>query len=175
MAFDQFLEILEHVPPEFERNLNLIKDLDERTCETMNEVNELMDKYRQERKMSARKEIRKKVKDAMDKIFSFADDKCQLTRQTYDIVDKNIRHMSTFAQNPIELPGGKTARLGSEMPIEEDEPRFCTCGQVSHGIMIACDNSECAIEWFHYACMGLKKEPKGKWYCPDCRLGINNH
>jgi hypothetical protein len=23
--------------------------------------------------------------------------------------------------------------------------------------------------WFHYGCVGLEKEPKGKWFCPDCR------
>jgi hypothetical protein len=34
--------------------------------------------------------------------------------------------------------------------------------------MVACDNPECPIEWFHFACVGLTEQPKGKWYCPDC-------
>ncbi|KAG7833261.1 hypothetical protein KL943_004126 [Ogataea angusta] len=32
---------------------------------------------------------------------------------------------------------------------EEDE-LYCFCQQVSYGNMIACDNSDCKYEWFHY-------------------------
>jgi len=40
--------------------------------------------------------------------------------------------------------------------------------QVSFGEMVACDNPDCPIEWFHYECVGLDEPPKGKWYCRDC-------
>nr|CAB3256145.1 inhibitor of growth protein 1 [Phallusia mammillata] len=55
-----------------------------------------------------------------------------------------------------------------EMPIDPDEPTYCLCGQVSFGQMIGCDNKKCPIEWFHFSCVGLTHNPKGKWYCPDC-------
>lgn len=58
--------------------------------------------------------------------------------------------------------------LAVDMPLDPNEPRYCTCHQVSFGEMIACDNSECPIEWFHFACVDLKTKPKGKWYCPEC-------
>ncbi len=31
--------------------------------------------------------------------------------------------------------------------------------------MIACENSECPIEWFHFSCVGFTPEtrPKGEW------------
>ncbi|KAI8590156.1 hypothetical protein BDZ88DRAFT_415724 [Geranomyces variabilis] len=45
---------------------------------------------------------------------------------------------------------------------------YCICRQTSHGDMVACDNPTCAIEWFHYACVGLIHPPKGKWYCSAC-------
>jgi inhibitor of growth protein 4 len=48
------------------------------------------------------------------------------------------------------------------------EPRYCVCNGVSYGDMIACDNPDCLIEWFHYACVGIKAQPKGRWYCPEC-------
>ena len=37
--------------------------------------------------------------------------------------------------------------------------------------MIACDNPNCMIEWFHLECLIIQSVPKGKskWYCPDCR------
>lgn len=56
--------------------------------------------------------------------------------------------------------------------IDPTEPRYCTCGDVSWGTMIACDNEEnCEKEWFHLSCVGLDELPprRTKWYCPDCR------
>jgi len=54
------------------------------------------------------------------------------------------------------------------------EEIYCTCRQVSYGEMVACDNVECQYQWFHYSCVGIKRPPKGKWYCEECRavLGI---
>ena len=52
---------------------------------------------------------------------------------------------------------------------EGDDRKYCICQTVSHGDMVACDNEECPNEWFHWECVGLTKEPVGKWFCPDCR------
>ena len=37
--------------------------------------------------------------------------------------------------------------------------------------MIACDNPNCMIEWFHLECLKIQSVLKGKskWYCPDRR------
>ena len=37
--------------------------------------------------------------------------------------------------------------------------------------MIACDNVDCKIEWFHWSCVNISKYPANneKWYCPECR------
>jgi hypothetical protein len=66
--------------------------------------------------------------------------------------------------------------------IDPDEPRYCLCGDVSWGTMIACDNEEnCEKEWFHLTCVGLGELPprRTKWYCPDCRkklkMGVNSN
>jgi hypothetical protein len=45
---------------------------------------------------------------------------------------------------------------------------YCYCRRVSFGEMVACDNPDCAIEWFHFECVGIAEHPKGKWYCRDC-------
>ncbi|XP_019896537.1 inhibitor of growth protein 4 isoform X3 [Esox lucius] len=55
-----------------------------------------------------------------------------------------------------------------DMPVDPNEPTYCLCHQVSYGEMIGCDNTECSIEWFHFACVGLMTKPRGKWYCPRC-------
>ncbi|KAM0797892.1 hypothetical protein BDR22DRAFT_429739 [Usnea florida] len=54
---------------------------------------------------------------------------------------------------------------------EGDDKKYCVCHSVSYGNMVACDNDDCPNEWFHWSCVGVTKEPVGKWYCPDCRRG----
>ncbi|XP_020615040.1 inhibitor of growth protein 3-like [Orbicella faveolata] len=57
----------------------------------------------------------------------------------------------------------------SDWVYDPNEPRYCLCNQVSYGEMVGCDNPDCAIEWFHYGCVGLTDAPKGKWFCPQCQ------
>ncbi|KAJ3230891.1 Inhibitor of growth protein 5 [Chytriomyces hyalinus] len=66
-----------------------------------------------------------------------------------------------------------------DLPIDPNEPRYCTCNGVSWGDMIgilffqAISNGllthNCEIEWFHYACVGLTEKVEGSWFCPQCR------
>uniref|UniRef100_A0A2K6GLD1 Inhibitor of growth family member 5 n=1 Tax=Propithecus coquereli TaxID=379532 RepID=A0A2K6GLD1_PROCO len=64
-----------------------------------------------------------------------------------------------------------------DMPVDPNEPTYCLCHQVSYGEMIGCDNPDCPIEWFHFACVDLTTKPKGKWsvwgdplrFLPACR------
>ncbi|GAB6019761.1 hypothetical protein CHUAL_001311 [Chamberlinius hualienensis] len=71
--------------------------------------------------------------------------------------------------NPASLPMSITHPSDVlDMPVDPNEPTYCLCHQVSYGEMIGCDNPDCPIEWFHFACVGLTSKPKGKWYCPKC-------
>uniref|UniRef100_A0A915DI52 Inhibitor of growth protein n=1 Tax=Ditylenchus dipsaci TaxID=166011 RepID=A0A915DI52_9BILA len=47
-----------------------------------------------------------------------------------------------------------------DMPVDPNEPTYCICHQVSFGQMVMCDNKNCAIEWFHFQCVGLTTKPK---------------
>ena len=71
-------------------------------------------------------------------------------------VDHVILEIMTQEMNPTEL--------------ETDEEKvYCVCkGSRSDRKMIACDNTACKYESFHYTCVGIKRAPKGKWYCPYC-------
>ena len=51
----------------------------------------------------------------------------------------------------------------------DDNRLYCVCHSVSHGDMVACDNDDCRFEWFHWSCVGLTEEPRGRWLCPECR------
>lgn len=71
---------------------------------------------------------------------------------------------------PMDMWGMDFDDLGdSDMAnVDPNEPVYCFCRQIAFGDMIACDNEECAIEWFHYGCVNLSKQPRNKWLCPDC-------
>ena len=45
----------------------------------------------------------------------------------------------------------------SKLPI-----LYCTCRKEAYGDMIACDDPACAVEWYHYNCVGLTKKPRDK-------------
>ena len=55
-----------------------------------------------------------------------------------------------------------------EGPIDPSEPIYCICRQMAYGSMIACDNEDCPVEWFHYGCVNLTKKPKNEWLCRTC-------
>ena len=67
-------------------------------------------------------------------------------------------HSSSAISNPLsqDLPDPSTLPSLSELHPESEQ-------------MIACDNSNYKIEWFHIKCLKIKTIPKGKWYCPSCR------
>ncbi|PON36117.1 Zinc finger, FYVE/PHD-type [Parasponia andersonii] len=71
---------------------------------------------------------------------------------------------ATDAATAVSNPTG----MDLDLPVDPNEPTYCFCNQVSFGEMVACDNPDCKIEWFHFGCVGLKEQPKGKWYCSDC-------
>lgn len=57
---------------------------------------------------------------------------------------------------------------------ESDDTKYCFCQRVSFGDMVACDNDNCQLQWFHWECVGIKEEPVGDWLCPDCRKQPSN-
>lgn len=69
----------------------------------------------------------------------------------------------------------RDGKSGNEAPGDADDDedggddkQYCLCYNVSYGDMVACDNDNCPYEWFHWSCVGLKSEPNGTWYCPEC-------
>jgi inhibitor of growth protein 3 len=55
-----------------------------------------------------------------------------------------------------------------DMDEASDDTKYCYCHDVSHGDMIACDNADCKIQWFHWTCAGITSEPQGEWLCREC-------
>ncbi|KAK9823528.1 hypothetical protein WJX72_003426 [[Myrmecia] bisecta] len=85
---------------------------------------------------------------------------------------KKDKYAALLPQAPLAGPGPPPLPAGAEANAAPDptEPVYCICQRVSFGEMIACDNPDCPVEWFHYECVGISPDdpPKGKWYCTDC-------
>lgn len=79
--------------------------------------------------------------------------------------NKPKREAATAAKIPTTVPSAKSGKRA----VEDDEPLYCYCQQVSYGEMVGCDGEHCEREWFHLPCTGLKELPKGEWYCDDCK------
>ncbi|GAC96806.1 hypothetical protein PHSY_004390 [Pseudozyma hubeiensis SY62] len=77
----------------------------------------------------------------------------------------------TIISPTSQTPRPSAAVVGpdtSEMPFDPTEPTYCYCDQISFDEMVACDNDDCSLEWFHYSCVGLTRPPKKEWYCRFC-------
>ncbi|XP_062896269.1 inhibitor of growth protein 4 isoform X1 [Mobula hypostoma] len=237
MYLEHYLDSIENLPFELQRNFQLMRDLDQRTEDLKVEIDKLAGEYvSHARTLGAEQKLQlvRQIQSAYSKCKEFGDDKVQLAMQTYEMVDKHIRRLDTdlarfeadLKEKQIESSDcdscsskgkkkgriqkeKKTARTRSkvktsdddvpkngqkkmktshtveyvapsvtfgnvhpsdvlDMPVDPNEPTYCLCHQVSYGEMIGCDNPDCSIEWFHFACVGLTTKPRGKWYCPRC-------
>ncbi|BFZ23366.1 hypothetical protein BsWGS_26405 [Bradybaena similaris] len=236
MYLEHYLDSLESLPAEMQRNFNLMKDLDQRSQDLMKKIDKAATDYLNKvRHMSPEKRTNQlnQIESMFGKSREYSDDKVSLAMQTYEMVDKHIRKLDAelarfeadlkdkSSGRRKELPEGKTIapkktekdkkkkksvkeefedeipkkkkKKGApeeeevevtplspfqlsahpsdvlDMPVDPNEPTYCLCNQVSYGEMIGCDNLDCPIEWFHFACVQLKTKPKGKWYCPRCQ------
>ena len=63
----------------------------------------------------------------------------------------------------------ESSTLVSNNSDNEDCWCYCRISQ-SEDNLIGCDNSTCKIKWFYLKNVSfIKKVPKGKWFCPDCK------
>eukprot|EP00753_Platysulcus_tardus_P009632 PLAT2217.2.p1 GENE.PLAT2217.2~~PLAT2217.2.p1 ORF type:complete len:277 (+),score=55.38 PLAT2217.2:65-832(+) len=130
--------------------------------------------------------------DLMDNAYDFVDSsirlldaemKTQETELVYNglitprlAVGRGVKRKERESDKPSEAggPASKRARFRQwtadmDLPVDPREPVYCLCQQVAFGEMIACDDRDCEVEWFHFQCVGLSRSnrPK-KWFCPSC-------
>lgn len=108
-------------------------------------------------------------------------DFCVFAKSLYTV--ENIKYDSEFMKSLLLktdsffvgylLPELLTRSLE---PCEEDDDRFpeeqllcCTCNKPEYGKMIQCENPDCDLVWFHYDCVNIRRKPRGKWFCSQCK------
>lgn len=169
MPFDEFKISLDHVPPEFVRNMTLLTDLEKKQAQLNSKIIDQMLEYQKARTKSRRANIRKATDELFDKMESFGADKVAIAEQTYKLIDRSIARFGKHSDGSSPAPEDKKPIEILDMPPDDNEPKFCHCRNISYGEMVCCDNMDCPIEWFHFACVGLQESPKGNWYCSACR------
>eukprot|EP00605_Chrysophyceae_sp_TOSAG23-4_P000390 GSChrysophyteH1.ASY1.ANO1.446.1 assembled CDS len=199
---DKAFRIRAELPAITSRTLNVMQKLDDLSVNIHKAIDAEVEECKERRTTTKRK--LNDVEAMRNLSESLCDKKAHLAVVSYDLIDHNIRHLDTeikilekamqnngdsrllaeigkrYASSGVESRR-KSARLESETVGEEEpdaidpnEPVYCICRQIAHGEMIACDNEDCAIEWFHYQCVNLTKKPKGaSWLCPDCQFKRN--
>lgn len=112
---ENFLETIEHLPKELQRNFSLMKDLDQRTKDTTNEVEDWVREYKKcvsSLSESDRKIKLSKIDELYQKAKEYSDDKVQLAMQMYEMIDKHIRRLdSDLGQFEQELQLKDTDQL----------------------------------------------------------------
>ncbi|KAG9127608.1 Histone acetyltransferase complex subunit [Ceratobasidium sp. 392] len=66
---------------------------------------------------------------------------------------------------------GEEIEEGENEFDQSDTSLYCFCNERSYGEMIGCDNANCAIQWFHIECVGVKPPIPAhmKWFCSQCK------
>ena len=96
LYLENFLESIEHFPKELQRNFSLMRDLDQRTQDTLREVDDSVKDYKKSVSSLTQDERKKrlsKIDELYQKAKEYSDDKVQLAMQMYEMVDKHIRRL----------------------------------------------------------------------------------
>jgi len=114
---EHYLDSLESLPIELQRNFSLMRDLDNRAQSIMKEIDSLAEDYLKVISQSStekRKDQMEKVQKHFNKAKEYGDDKVQLAIQTYELVDKHIRRLdSDLARFESEIKEKSTLAVNS--------------------------------------------------------------
>ena len=186
---ENFIESTQSLPTDLYKSLNLMRELDQQCQGLLTDLHGKEQEYLEalDNQIEPQQELLEEIQLKQQRVKSLSDEKVQLAVQTYDLVDRCIRKLDAdlklfdaqLSQEEREklhsrqLDARVQTVVQADMPVDPDEPVYCTCRRVSFGQMVQCDGPSCRYEWFHFECVGLSGSgPKGKWYCPQCRASM---
>jgi len=84
------------------------------------------------------------------------------------LIDFYVNNMIPEFLPDHELLPETTAAVDASPSVESEV--YCFCQREEFGKMIMYEGSHCPYTWFHFACVGIKRSPKGSWFCSDCMI-----
>ena len=71
--------------------------------------------------------------------------------------------MKYFTTKSVSVPSNAVVQSASTS-------KYCICGGEDNGRkMICCDNENCCVQWYQVKCLKVKRVPKVKWFCLQCK------
>lgn len=90
-------------------------------------------------------------------------ERCGLKRWRYAA---HVCHVLPITDAEFVEENGSTSHNQYYATRESD---YCFCGKyIEDSPMIGCDGPKCALQWYHFECVGVVSPPDGKWLCPKC-------
>lgn len=190
---------VENLPKMTTDALHLIQQLDEQACSAEEQIEVLEQSVSADREQFKLNQLLNTIDELSEKKVQLAVSNYDLINQHVKLLDMDIElleisivkqtgninlilEQTTSSNNlsgvkvskrkrssSIGAIGASAGEIESLREVEQNEPVYCSCRRIAFGDMIACDNESCAIEWFHYPCVGLTKMPRNTWYCPSCK------
>ena len=89
---------------------------------------------------------------------------------------------SRRAKRPLSVSSRKNTATSTPTKAHKSKgrqkkPLWCYCRQPEEkDDMVACENENCEVEWFHLNCVGLNQPPSADdvWFCPTCVVDVSD-
>lgn len=91
-----------------------------------------------------------------------------LMKKLYNIPDEIVEIVDASTVKKKRKTKDHNRTMANPLAVADAERKYCWCNGLSSGKMIACDNSNCEREWFHFGCVNLLPDQDvgvDKWYC----------
>ena len=93
----------------------------------------------------------------------------ELLTHKYDPANSNSVIQVACSTSTVSTNGNTDTNADPSSKSPTSSKLYCFYERDFPGKMVVCDNPTCTIKWYHYSCVGVKRAPRGKWFCPNCQ------
>ncbi|KAK1174846.1 inhibitor of growth protein 2-like [Acipenser oxyrinchus oxyrinchus] len=112
---EDYLECVESLPLDIQRNVSLLREIDTKYQEVLKEVDDVYEKYKKETDLSQRKRLQNHLQRALISSQELGDEKLHVVTQVMELVENRARQMEAHSQCFQELQE-------VEKPVEKAKP-----------------------------------------------------
>lgn len=172
MLFKESIESLEETPLKVQKTITNIKLLNSQSEDHITTIEQQIesDQCDVQKIVSAflrLEENEKEMNAHLHSLYNFIDGQTGTVELDCNNFDEMVSK-SALVLKTNQISARELGEAGAHANRERDSAP-CYCGKDINAKMIACDDPNCRIEWFHLSCVGMAQPPAGKWYCRECR------
>lgn len=93
-----YLECVESLPLDIQRNVSLLREVDTRCQEALKEIDDVYEKYKSENDPAQKKRLQQHLQRALINSQELGDEKIQIVTQMLELVENRARQMETHSQ-----------------------------------------------------------------------------